>query len=111
MSKLNHWVSRVLTTGLLACLALLLVGVALTIARPDIGAVHIASIGDMPGDVAAGRPPGFFTLGLFVLLVTPALRVVALLIGFAQRRMWLFALFAVIVLVVLALSAFLGLRA
>jgi uncharacterized membrane protein len=45
-----------------------------------------------------------------VLLVTPAARVVALLVAFGRRRLWTFVAVSVVVLVVLALSAFFGLR-
>jgi uncharacterized membrane protein len=61
--------------------------------------------------VGALEPGGFFDLGLLLLLATPAARVVALFVGFARRRSWLFAGCSAVVLVALALSAFLGLRA
>ena len=111
MSKLNRHISRVLTAGLLVSVALLVIGVVLTVVRPDLAAVHEASVGRIPAEIAALRPGGFFDLGLLVLLATPALRVAALLAGFVQRRMWLFSLFSLIVLGVLALSAYVGLRA
>jgi uncharacterized membrane protein len=49
-------------------------------------------------------------LGLLVLLATPAARVATLLVAFARRRLWLFSGLGLIVLTVLALSAYLGLR-
>jgi uncharacterized membrane protein len=111
MTSLNRKISRVLTSGLLVAVTLLLIGVVLTIARPDLEPVHTALVQDIPGEIAALRPGGFFDLGLLILLATPAVRVMALLVGFVRQRMWLFSLFSLIVLVVLALSAFIGLKA
>lgn len=110
MSRLNAIISRVLLIGLIAAVTLLLVGVVLTVARPGLAPLHKTAIPDMPRAIAALEAGGFFDLGLMVLLATPVVRVVALLIAFARRRMWLFSGFSVVVLVVLAISAFLGLR-
>jgi uncharacterized membrane protein len=110
MSRLNMIISRVLTIGLIVAVALLLLGVILTVARPGLEPLHKTSISDMPGAIAALEPGGFFDLGLMVLLATPVARVAALLVAFARRRMWLFSGCSVVVLVVLAISAFLGLR-
>ena len=88
---------------------LLLVGVVLTVARPGVP-LWAGSITEMPRALAALEPGGFFDLGLLVLLATPAARVVALLIAFARRRLWVFSGVSLVVLIVLVLSAFLGLR-
>jgi uncharacterized membrane protein len=107
----NLPISRVLSTGLLVSVALLVIGVVLTIVRPGLTVAHEASIRDIPGEIAALRPGGFFDLGLLALVATPAVGVAALLIGFIRRRMWLFALFSLLVLAVLGLSVYVGLRA
>ncbi len=99
-----------LTGGLLVSVGLLVVGVVITIARPELIAPRQTSVGDIPRNIAALRPGGFFDLGLLVLLVTPALRVLALLVSFAKRRMWLFSTFCLVVLVALGLSAYFGLH-
>jgi uncharacterized membrane protein len=110
MTRLNVTISRVLVIGLLAAVTLLLVGVVRTIARPGLAPVHETSVQDIPRAVAALEPAGFFDLGLLLLLATPIARVVALLLGFVRRKMWLFSGFSVIVLAALAVSAFFGLR-
>ncbi len=109
-TRLNATVSRVLVAGLAVAIALLLVGVILTVARPGLTPVHRTAILDMPRALGALEPGGFFDLGLLLLLATPAARVVALSVGFARRRSWLFTGFGVVVLAALALSAFFGLR-
>ena len=107
--RLAGRLSRVLLAGLSLAVLLLLVGVVLTVARPGVP-LWISSIRDIPAALAALEPGGFFDLGLLVLLATPAARVVALLIAFARRRLWVFSGVSLVVLIVLVLSAFLGLR-
>jgi uncharacterized membrane protein len=107
--RLAGRLSRVLLAGLSLAVLLLLVGVVLTVARPGVP-LWVSSIREIPGALAALEPGGFFDLGLLVLLATPAARVVALLIAFARRRLWVFSGVSLVVLIVLVLSAFLGLR-
>ena len=111
MNRLNVTISRVLMAGLIASVAFLLIGVVLSVVRPDIVAAHHTSVRDIPGSIVALRPAGFFDLGLLLLVATPAARVVALLLGFARRRMWLFVSISLVVLAGLAASAVLGLVA
>ena len=107
--RLAGRLSCVLLAGLGLAVLLLLVGVVLTVARPGVP-LWAGSITEMPEALAALEPGGFFALGLLVLLATPAARVVALLIAFARRRLWVFSGVSLVVLIVLVLSAFLGLR-
>jgi uncharacterized membrane protein len=111
MSGLNHAIAKVLRVGLFVSVGILLVGVVLTFARPGLSAVHVASIGSIPAEVGALHAGGFFTLGLLVLLATPIVRVAALLIGYLQKRMWLFFACSLVVLALLGLSLYLGLEA
>lgn len=107
--RLNSVISRVLVVGLLTAIALLLIGVVLTIARPEVAIPHATSIKDIPGQLAALEPGGFYQLGLLVLLATPFARVVALGIAYTQRRQWLFAGISFLVMAMLILGAVLGL--
>jgi uncharacterized membrane protein len=107
--RLASRLSRVLLAGLSLAVLLFLVGVVLTVAKPGVP-LSASSITEMPGALAAFEPGGFFDLGLLVLLATPAARVIALLVAFARRRLWVFSGVSLVVLMVLALSAFLGLR-
>lgn len=111
MTELNRRISRLLSIGLALSVALLLVGTVLTVARPGTAAIHATSLADIPAAVAALEPGGFFDLGLLILVLNPVARVVALTVGFARRRMWLFSAFSVVVLAVLGLSAYVGLIA
>ncbi len=107
--RLNSVISRVLVVGLLAAIALLVVGVILTIARPGVPIPHSTSIKDIPAQLAALEPGGFYQLGLLVLLATPFARVVALGVAYTQRRQWLFAGISFVVMAMLILGAVLGL--
>lgn len=109
MNRLNRTISHVLLAGLIASVALLLVGVILTLVRPGIALSHEASLTDMARSLMALEPTGFFELGLLVLLATPIARVIALLASFARRKAWLFVSFTAIVLIALTLSVILGL--
>jgi uncharacterized membrane protein len=109
-TALNVAVSRVLASGLVAAVALLLAGIVLALARPTVPIARETSLADLPAALAAFEPGGFFELGLLVLIATPVARVLALQVGFAQRKAWLFCGFGVFVLGILALSTVLGLR-
>jgi uncharacterized membrane protein len=110
-SSLERTVGRVLGAGALASVALLAIGIA------GMGVGHVApldrpfpafDLGRLPADVAALRPSGFLWFGLLAVILTPSIRVIASLLGFAvagERRM---VAVAVVVLAVICLSAALG---
>ncbi|MGI5940322.1 MAG: DUF1634 domain-containing protein [Thermoleophilia bacterium] len=102
--------SQLLLAGLSLAVVLLLVGVALVLVGRGVSVPRESSLAGLPASVAALEPGGFFNLGLLILLATPAARVVALLVAFARRRMWVFTAVAFVVLAVLVGSGYLGLR-
>ena len=108
-ARFNVNISRILATGLVLAIGLLLAGVVLTLARPEVEVGHTSFVKGMPAAIVALEPDGFFQAGLLVLLATPVVRVIALLYGYGRRRQWLFAGMSLLVLAVLVLSAFLGL--
>lgn len=108
--RLNLTVARVLVGGLGFAILLLLVGAFLILAGRDAPSGGAVSFGGMPRAIIALEPQGFFSLGLLVLLLTPVVRVLVLVVAFARRRAWLFCSLSIVVLAVLGLSAYLGLR-
>lgn len=108
---INLTAAHVLTAGLLLAVALLVTGIGLHLAgfAPKSGSP--VSVMDMPRALAALEPSGFYSLGLIVLLATPIARVVALTVGFARRRSWVFCALSALVFAVLVLTACLGLLA
>jgi len=107
---LHRTISRVLLGGLLLAVLLLVAGVVLTLVRPGLPLRDGTSLLDVPRAIAALEPVGFFDAGLLILMATPVAGVVALCVGYARRRSWLFCGLSLFILAVLALSAFLGLK-
>ncbi|MCL5736447.1 MAG: DUF1634 domain-containing protein [Actinobacteria bacterium] len=106
---LNPVIARLLYGGLLMAVFLLLIGTALAAARVGPPVPRLTSIGDIPRALRHFEAGGFFSLGLLILLITPAARVAALLVAFTRDREWLFASISLVVLALLALSGILGL--
>ena len=105
-ARLEQSIARLLTGGTYAAIALLAVGFALMIATgvsPLSGGPPF-DITAIPGDLLALRPTGFLWLGLLVVVATPASRVLASLIGFAQRGERRMVVVAALILLVIALS-------
>jgi uncharacterized membrane protein len=103
--------SRLLLVGLSLAILLMLVGVILAEVRTGPPVARESSITALPRTLGALEAGGFFDLGLLVLLATPAARVVALLVAFTRRKLWIFSGVSLIVLAVLVLSGYLGLSA
>lgn len=110
-AQLNILLARLLRVGLLIAMAILLAGVVATAVRGGGSVPRHASLAEMPGLLRRLQPGGFFTLGLLILLLTPAARVVALVIAFSRDRQWLFVGFSALVLVLLILCGVLGMTA
>lgn len=62
----------------------------------------------LPADLLRLDPGGFLWLGLLAAMATPAARVVASLVGYAQGREWRMVAVSVAVLAVIAASVVLG---
>lgn len=107
---LNAAIANLLRIGLLTAVFLLLVGVVLAALGSGTPVPRHTSVIDIPRALRHLEAGGFFSIGLLVLLITPAARVVALLVAFVRDRAWLFAGFSSLVLIVLVLSGVLGLR-
>lgn len=91
MDDLERSVGRLLGFGTYASVGLLAVGVVLMLAGgqspldPSYPGLDPARL---PGDLVALRASGFLWLGLVTAMATPAGRVVASLVGYAQAREW-----------------------
>jgi uncharacterized membrane protein len=72
------------------------------------GSAFPHTAGDVLHGLAAGRGRAIVALGLVILIATPILRVAISLVGFAIERDRTFALISAGVLVLLAVSFFLG---
>jgi uncharacterized membrane protein len=105
-ADLDRSIARLLTSGTYLSVALLAVGVVLMLAtriEPLAGGppFQLELIVD---DLVHLRPTGFIWLGLIAVVATPAVRVVAALIGFIRSGERTMAVAAGLILMVIALS-------
>ena len=121
MKFMEALISRILLGGVLLSMAIVLVGIVLMFAhrsdridsaaelkRLTVAAAFPHTVADVYRGVATGQGRAVIALGLIVLLATPILRVAISLVGFAVERDWTYTAICAIVLVLLALSFFLG---
>ncbi|HWB10723.1 MAG TPA: DUF1634 domain-containing protein [Pirellulales bacterium] len=105
---LQHWVHWTLLAGLAASAVLLTCGLAFMVGQGHEHAARHETLGMLCREAARFNGPAITTLGLLVLMITPIMRVIVLLLGWALRRDWLFAAVAFVVLGLLVLSLSLG---
>ncbi|HJT36269.1 MAG TPA: DUF1634 domain-containing protein [Pirellulales bacterium] len=106
--RLDHWVHRTLLVGLTVSGVLLAVGLTTMLAQGHEHAPQYESFPTLLRDAARLRGSAVTTLGLLALMMTPILRVVVLLAGWAVERDWRFAGVALAVFVLLCVSLTLG---
>jgi uncharacterized membrane protein len=92
--RLERWLGKILTAGVLASTGLLAAGLLLQL------------LGAVPGAAA-----GLTNAGLIVLMATPVARVVASVVEYTLERDWLFAMLTTTVLLILLGSLAVSLRA
>lgn len=108
--RLAGLLSRVLLSGLTLAVLLMVTGAVLAAVRPEIPVPRESSVVGLPRALAALEPGGFFHLGILVLLASPVARILVLLVAFARSKRWVFCGLCLLVLAILIMSAFLGLR-
>lgn len=101
---LNVVVSRLLAAGLAASGLCVVVGLLLAASGRGVIGDSAVPLPALPAALAASEPTAWLSLGLVLLLVTPAARVATLAAGYAARRRWALAAVSVSVLGVLGLS-------
>lgn len=107
--SLAHWVHLTLLTGLVASSLLMLVGLVALMVNHQPRPVKLpVKLEDLLRHALVGDGLAILDLGLLLLMLTPALRVMVLGVGWLQEREWRFAMVALIVLALLATSVFLG---
>jgi uncharacterized membrane protein len=107
---LARWVHRTLLAGVILSGVLLTAGLALSLARGQVAAEGTPPpVGELLHRAASGNGPALAELGLFVLMLTPVLRVAVLAVGWLIGGEYRFALVALAVLALLGLGLALGL--
>ena len=106
--ELDHVVHRLLLVGLALSSLLMVLGLVLDVVLHRQLPTAIPDLGEMLARVRAGRPSGFLSLGLLVLLATPIVRVIGSIAAFIYERDWHYAVIALIVLVIVIVSVVVG---
>ncbi|HEX8026379.1 MAG TPA: DUF1634 domain-containing protein [Candidatus Limnocylindrales bacterium] len=102
---LEGTIARLLSIGTYVSIAFIAVGVVLLLVAgtSPLDAAPAFDAGRIPADLVGLKPEGFLFLGIVGLLVTPAARVAAALVGYArsgERRMVVVALLILLVIAV-----------
>lgn len=101
-------VHHTLAVGVAVGFALLVVGLALTVAgRGGLGMLSLKAPAAWRAALH-GRAAGFYSLGLLVLILTPFVRVVGSIVAFAAARDWRFVAITSAVLAVMIASIVIG---
>lgn len=110
---LEATIARLLSTGTYVSIAfvalgvLLLFGAGVTPTDP----APTFDLGRLPADLGGLRPGGFLWLGILGLILTPAARVTAALIGYARTGERPMLLVSVLILLVIAVGVAVGVAA
>jgi uncharacterized membrane protein len=103
----RKFVQRLLQTSLTISVALMATGIALHLAVDGEGRSSPLRLEDLvSGNLTAVQI--FLGWGILVLALTPALRVLALVVLWAKAKDWLYASVSVVVLLTLVLSVIVG---
>lgn len=108
--RLEHWVHWTLLGGLIVSAVLLVSGMLAMLFEGEISASPHEPLGTLLREAMHFRGPALTVLGLLVLMITPIVRVVVLLVGWALDRQWRFMLVALAVLALLIISLLLGVK-
>lgn len=108
--ELNAMVHRMLLIGLGFSTAVLLAGMALSVAAHRHMPSKVAELGELYGGLKAGEPSSVLSLGILLLIATPVLRVLGSLVEFVLKKDWRFALITAAVLLILGISLIFGQR-
>lgn len=122
ITRMELTISTLLRAGILTSLVLVLTGVAVTLVRhPEFATSTEAlnylktdhykfptHLGDIFKGVLAGQGRAIVLLGVFVLFLTPVLRVTTSIIGYVLEKDWAYTAITSVVLFLLCMSLVLG---
>jgi uncharacterized membrane protein len=108
--NLNHVIQRMLILGLILSAAVLVAGLVCSAIAHQPVASKTLSFKQVLDGLSTGSPASFLSLGILLLIATPVLRVVGSLFEFVATRDWHYVLVTSLVLLILAISAFVGIQ-
>jgi uncharacterized membrane protein len=95
------WISRTLFFGLLASIALMIVGLVLVVPQGQNAATRVVALDRILPDLMAGSRPALLDGGILVLFATPLLGVLVASAQFLRQRDTAFSLITACLLLVL----------
>lgn len=116
--SIENILSITLRAGIVASTLFLLIGIVLLLNRPELAATYESSsvretlqtLSRYEFAVVIRQPIVHLYIGIFLLMLTPILRVAMAVIGFSMERDWRFASISLFVLAVIAASVVYALR-
>ncbi len=108
MEPIERMVSRVLRTGIAIAVALMAVGLVLSVFDKEGMPAHVVPLADLPALLGQFDPAAYLSLGLMVLIATPFVRVAGSMVAFARERDRRYVLITAVVFVVMCLGVVLG---
>jgi len=107
---LNQVVRRILIVGLIVSAMLMLIGLGLDLISSRTLTTETFPPGEALRQAMALRSSGFYSLGLIMLMLTPLMRVIGSVIVFIWERDWRYAGITALVILVMLISLWVGLR-
>jgi uncharacterized membrane protein len=109
-------VSNILRIGVYTSLGIVAIGLLLYLVQQrgsvtDYGTFSMAegvSAADVWHKLCAGEPKSIITIGVLLLMVTPIVRIIIALLGFWLEKDRLYVMIALIILIIIAGSMYLG---
>lgn len=102
-------ISKVLVTGVVVSSLFILIGIALAVVNNDFAFSHSSyNMQLFITDLKAFKSIAFLMLGVFILILTPIIRVIGMMIQYYFEKNYKYVYISLIILVVLAISLMLG---
>jgi uncharacterized membrane protein len=108
MEPIERMVSRVLKAGIAIAVALMAVGLVLSVVDKEGMPSHVVPLAHLPSLLGHLDPAAYLSLGLIVLIATPFVRVAGSIIAFARERDLRYMLITAVVFAVMCFSVVLG---
>ncbi|MCT4397854.1 DUF1634 domain-containing protein [Pediococcus ethanolidurans] len=111
MNQIELIIGQVLRIGVLISAAVILVGVLLIVFTGQTGysaKIYPTTVNAIASGIVALKPFAIVMLGLFLLILTPVLRVVVSIYAFAKERDHLYVWITTFVLVILLIGMWIG---
>ncbi|KRO18868.1 DUF1634 domain-containing protein [Lacticaseibacillus saniviri] len=111
IQEIEEIIGKLLRIGVIISAAVIIIGLLLLLITGNSGypsGAHPTRPGAIMAGVVALKPAAVMMLGLFLLILTPVLRVVVSIYAFIKESDWLYTIITTVVLVILIGAMFIG---